>query len=174
MKSTRTLGKSLWMLAVALFVAVAPAEGQIESATVMVEGLACPFCVFGIEKRLKKVEGVGGVDVDIKSGEVSLRASEGESIAVVEIPGAVEKAGFTAGAIHLTAVGTVDLNDDERALFRISESAQEMLLVAMGSLRGRIEELAAAGVPARIQGELHLHRDEPPGLEPDAAERAGT
>ena len=173
MKNIGTLGRSLCMLAIALFVAQAPAAGQIDSATVMVEGLACPFCVFGIEKRLKKVDGVGGVEVDIKSGEVSLSATEGESIAVAAIPGAVEKAGFTAGTIHLTAVGTIDLDNDERSLFRIGESTQEMLLVNTGGVRARLEELAAVGAPARIQGELHLHRDELPGLEPDGVERGG-
>ena len=30
-----------------------------------VDGLACPFCAYGIEKRLNKVDGVTGVEVDV-------------------------------------------------------------------------------------------------------------
>ena len=30
-----------------------------------VGGLACPFCAYGIEKRLNKVDGVTGVEVDV-------------------------------------------------------------------------------------------------------------
>ena len=173
MNATRMLGKTLLMLAVALWVGLAPLAGQVESATVMVDGLACPFCAFGIEKLLKQVDGVGRVEVDLKSGEVALTATVGESIAVTEIPAAVEKAGFTAGAIRLTAVGTLQLDDQERSLFRVGEGGQELLLVGIGALRERLEELASSGARTRIRGELHLQGDDLPGLEPGFAELVG-
>lgn len=35
-----------------------------------VDGLACPFCAYGIEKKLGAIEGVVKLDVDIQQGRV--------------------------------------------------------------------------------------------------------
>lgn len=37
-----------------------------------VDGLACPFCAYGVEKQLNTIKGVQRIDVDIASGAVSV------------------------------------------------------------------------------------------------------
>ncbi|MEX2258331.1 MAG: heavy metal-associated domain-containing protein, partial [Woeseia sp.] len=43
-----------------------------------VDGLACPFCAFGIEKRLNKVDGVTDIEVDIADSVVRVTLQEGK------------------------------------------------------------------------------------------------
>lgn len=62
-----------------------------------VKGLACPFCSFGIEKRLNKVDGVTEVQVNIADGVVLVTMEEGESLTEQQARQAVSEAGFTLG-----------------------------------------------------------------------------
>lgn len=91
--------KSLFTLSAALLVGVAMspdiafgAEGKSEAGpapkagisklTMKVKGVGCPFCVYGLEKKLKNVSGVESIEFDLKTG-----------VADVELGG---KAGFEA------------------------------------------------------------------------------
>ena len=60
-----------------------------------VDGLACPFCAYGIEKQLKAVKGVEKVDVDIKTGHVNVTVAEGTAFDEATAKKAVTDAGFT-------------------------------------------------------------------------------
>ena len=165
----RTLLKSVALLACLVLLSFVPAHARVESATVLVEGMSCPFCAFGVEKRLNKVQGVGSIEVNMDAGSASLGASEGESIDFSSIPEAIRKAGFTPGAIDLTAVGTLAAGNEERTLFKVSGTDQEMLLVNLSAeIEERIAELAAAGVRIRVNGALHFHTDEVSALEPNS------
>ena len=163
----RTLQKSVALLACLILLPFVPAYARVESATVVVEGMSCPFCAFGVEKRLKKVQGVGSIEVNMDVGSASLSASEGESIDFSSIPEAIRKAGFTPGAIDVTAVGTLSAGNEERTLFKVSGTDQEMLLVNLSEeIEATIAELATAGVRVRVNGALHFHPDEVSALEP--------
>ena len=60
-----------------------------------VDGLACPFCAYGIEKKLNAIKGVQGVGVDIASGTVNVTMAEGASLDEATAKQAVKDAGFT-------------------------------------------------------------------------------
>ncbi len=79
-------------LIVASTVYAAPATYQIH-----VDGLACPFCAYGLEKRLKKVDGVQEVEADIGTGTVTVTMAEGKALGQEDARKAVKKAGFTMG-----------------------------------------------------------------------------
>ena len=83
------------------------AAAQVGRATVEVKGMSCPFCAFGVEKRLGAVAGVDRVIVDMKDGSAELTASKGQSIDLAAVPDAVRRAGFTPGRIEVTVRGTV-------------------------------------------------------------------
>lgn len=146
--------------------AAVPAQARVESATVIVEGMACPFCAFGVEKRLKKVGGVGSIVVSMGESSASLTASEEGSIDVASIPEAIRKAGFTPGTIEITAVGTISAEDRERPLFEVSGTDQELLLVNLSAeIDKKTADFAAAGVSVRVSGALHVHAEDLAGLE---------
>ncbi len=87
-----------WMLLFLISFGLIPiAEAQVSGVTVAVDGMSCPFCAFGVEKRLKKVNGVDSVAIDLKSGLATLTVIKGKTIHVNQIPEAIKTAGFTPG-----------------------------------------------------------------------------
>lgn len=60
-----------------------------------VDGLACPFCAYGIEKRLTALEGVERVEVDIQEGRVAVTLREGARLTEGQARRAVAEAGFS-------------------------------------------------------------------------------
>lgn len=64
-----------------------------------VDGLACPFCAYGLEKKLKKLDGVSAVEVQIEDGFVLLTLDEGADVTEEKIRNAVVDAGFTVREI---------------------------------------------------------------------------
>ncbi len=95
----RTPGLRSGLLAavlVTLFWATAiRAEEAMPAYRVQVDGLACPFCAYGIEKRLSAVEGVQSVETDIRSGTVTVTMAPGSTLHEDAARRAVEAAGFT-------------------------------------------------------------------------------
>lgn len=73
----------------------APARYQLQ-----VDGLACPFCAYGIEKELKATDGVAGIDIDINAGTVTVTMEEGAAMTEARAAQVVEDAGFTLGAFN--------------------------------------------------------------------------
>lgn len=59
------------------------------------DGLACPFCAYGIEKQLGRIEGVETVSTDIASGTVTITMTPGTTLTKEQAKEAVDRAGFT-------------------------------------------------------------------------------
>jgi len=78
------------------FLLPAPAAAEDQTVyTVQADGLACPFCAYGIEKQLTRIDGVESVETDIKSGTVIITMQPGATPAEADAKRAVEAAGFT-------------------------------------------------------------------------------
>ena len=71
------------------------ADTQPSIYTLQADGLACPFCAYGIEKQLGRVDGVDTVSTDIESGTVLVSMKPGANLTEEQAAEAVEKAGFT-------------------------------------------------------------------------------
>jgi mercuric ion binding protein len=61
----------------------------------LVDGLACPFCAYGIEKQLLSVDGVQNVVVDLNAGAVQVTMQDGSILNEATAKQAVKDAGFT-------------------------------------------------------------------------------
>ncbi len=66
--------------------------------SLQVDGLACPFCAYGIEKKLSAIDGVEKIDVDIKEGQVIVTMADGASLSEERARQAITEAGFTLRA----------------------------------------------------------------------------
>lgn len=75
-------------------------EIQTPDATVYVDGLACPFCAYGLEKKLKNLDAIQTMEVQLEKGRVLLTFKENRMLTKDEIQQAVKKAGFTARKIE--------------------------------------------------------------------------
>lgn len=62
---------------------------------VAVDGLACPFCAYGIEKQLRKLDGILEMELDIEAGAILVTMNDSAILAEGDVRKAVERAGFS-------------------------------------------------------------------------------
>jgi mercuric ion binding protein len=83
------------LLCLALAWTAADAWAAIASYRLQVDGLACPFCAYGIEKKLTALDGVDKVETHIREGAVIVTMEDGAALDEATAKRAVEAAGFT-------------------------------------------------------------------------------
>ncbi len=106
MVSLKTLGSILFVLF--LGVAAAGAQEAKHVYKVYVDGLSCPFCTYGIEKKFSKVEGVEKIDIDLKTGTTIITMATGKTLDETTARKAVKAAGFTLRDFEQVQVGPED------------------------------------------------------------------
>jgi len=84
------------LLFMAPVISLSAQEVGLETATIAVDGLSCPFCAYGLEKNLKKVSGVKAVKIDMKTGKATVALKPDAQVDDQTLRQAVKKAGFTA------------------------------------------------------------------------------
>ena len=107
------------------FVFAAKQEGKADlkpKVTVRVDGLTCPFCAYGLEKRIKKLSAVRESTLNIKKGTVELFPKKGQHIEIDEVLDAVKSGGFTPREIRVALVGKLIEWNGETALSIVSEN----------------------------------------------------
>ena len=92
------------LLALASSLAV-PAQDRPDEIAIRVDGLSCPFCAYGLEKKLKRLAGAEKVEIDIEAGVARIRLREGQRIDEKALKKAVEAAGFTPREITYGSEG---------------------------------------------------------------------
>ncbi len=85
----------LAVVGLALWVASASAQMATQTYRLHVDGLACPFCAYGIEKQLSRIDGVETIDIDIGAGAITLAVTDGKTLDESTARRAVEAAGFS-------------------------------------------------------------------------------
>lgn len=93
----------LTVLASAWIATAAFAAGP--SYRIDVAGLACPFCAYGIEKKLNAIEGVERIETNIKEGTVIVTMKDGATLDKATAGRAVKDAGFTLNGFERIAPG---------------------------------------------------------------------
>jgi len=78
-----------------------PASGLFgqDSVKVQVDGLSCPFCAYGLEKKLSDLDGVDSLMIDIEKCMVTLIVQEDKTVNEEVIKEKIKEAGFTPGKI---------------------------------------------------------------------------
>jgi mercuric ion binding protein len=122
-----------------------PARAAADRYEVRVDGLACPFCAYGLEKKLEALDGLAGLDIDLDQGLVSFEVTAGEAITPGEIAGAVREAGFSPRSMTLTLTGTLK-GSAEHPLLDLGSSGKSPL-----TLRGPLSG-AHPGQRVQVQG----------------------
>lgn len=65
----------------------------------IVHGLSCPFCAYGLEKKLRTLDGVDSLSIDFKTGKVVLLVRDGSKAGDRRLQELVEDAGFEVAGI---------------------------------------------------------------------------
>lgn len=127
------------------------ADAELFSAELRVNGLSCPFCAFGIEKKLLGVPGVREVEVFLDEGRIALRFEPDNAATVSELEKAVEKAGFKLAAVSLEVggelleEGSVRLVVHPRMTLRLLEAHGSGTRPVSGDRLRRLRQSSALG-----------------------------
>jgi len=89
-----------------------PILGQSKSMdefTVQVDGLGCPFCAYGLEKKFKEFKGIKKVKIEMETGIMDFKYPSEKALTIEQIEKKVEKAGYTPVSVSIKrADGTVE------------------------------------------------------------------
>ncbi len=91
---TAFLKRTGLVLAMRLFAATA-VFADTHVYKLYVDGLACPFCAYGVEKKVGGLDGVEKVEIDIDGGLVAVTMADGATLDEATASQAVDEAGFT-------------------------------------------------------------------------------
>ena len=81
-------------LALMLFAATA-ALADSHVYKLYVDGLACPFCAYGVEKKVGGLDGVEKVEIEIEEGVVTVTLADGATLDEATAKQAIDQAGFS-------------------------------------------------------------------------------
>jgi copper chaperone CopZ len=175
--SSRTI-LVLAALAAVLVLDMPAAKAQVEQVTLRVDGLACPFCAYGLEKKLKKLKGYRSLEVFLNQGTVIVGWQADEPVDMQALQAAVKKAGFTLRSVRGTLVGVVEKEDSRYLLVLPTTLDQRFYLyepelfeptagahqqdegradALSAELRKRLDDLAAGRKTVQIVGPIHSH-----------------
>ena len=134
--------------------AIAPATTSADTRgyEVSVEGLSCPFCVFGLEDRLKELPGVKVVTIDLGAGRARFKVAPGTTVLPSAVRAAVRDAGFTPGTIVLTATGAIRRSGSD---FILVLDSSHSIKLRRGRAFSRMRGMLGRGpVEVTITGEI--------------------
>lgn len=118
--------------------------------SIRVDGLSCPFCAYGLEKKLKGVEHVASVQIEVDAGRAVIRPEEGTSVELDALERAVKAGGFTPRSVELAARGALtefqgapalSLPGDVLVLLADDDETEALVSAAGGSLGGKLVEV---------------------------------
>lgn len=171
----------LLALAVTLFGAM-PASAEVAQMSIKIDGLACPFCVYGIEKKLRGVDSISDVSIDLETGTANLALVAGKTPTLSEVRSAVEKAGFTSREVSATVIGTpsvekhsvrLHVRDAEQTYFLFEQGASADRALSEDA-QAKLISLADRGALVAVSGVLHEHAEGLPSLSVDTVEELQT
>ena len=87
--------QALKMLIILFTIGISTSLAQSDEVKVRVDGLSCPFCAYGLEKKLNDLDGVENINIDLEEGLVTMQVIDGEKISEEDINTKIKEAGFT-------------------------------------------------------------------------------
>jgi len=151
-----------WMAATPLF-------GEIQSLNIGVNGLSCPFCVYGLEKQLTQVKAIESVEVNLKAANADISLHPGIQLDIEAIREAVVNSGFTIRDINIQVKGTLYQKDDAWFLKSDNDATIFVLtsqnkIIINGSLHKRLLVAQQRNTTVVISGKAHSHGVNTPGI----------
>jgi len=162
-------------------IGVGEASAEIEGLQLQVDGLSCPFCALGLDKRLKQRAGLEGIQVHLKQGVTEAALPTGLGLDVGRVQRAVQEAGFTLRGIKLTVIGTISRDGDHVIvtsrhdgttflLFNAEHQESEAGSALSQALRQQLEHAQQTDQLVKLSGLVHEHTGLPAGLRVESFE----
>ncbi len=121
--------KKIFILTAIILISLQPLVlAEINSVSLEIKGLSCPFCALGLEKQLRKVAAVEKADIHLKTGRTDLILKPGRPLELKAIQRAVKEAGFTLENIYVAINGMIE-EDQNGMLILVSTGDNERFLL---------------------------------------------
>ena len=123
----------------------AVAQKAMDQFQVQVDGLGCPFCAYGLEKKFKEFKGIKNVKIDIETGDFSFTYPAEKQLTMDAVIAQVEKAGYTPISSKIErADGNVENSEDSKIVLNAADMIAEEVFVAgnCNMCKARIEDAA--------------------------------
>ena len=127
---------ALVLIAVGFVLGMRTADAEVPNVTITVDGLACPFCAYGVEKKVKKLDFVHDLDISLNRGEVRIGINDRTLPHFGRIRDAVRDAGFTPRKVKISVIGSVRQEDGKFILY-VRHSKEKYILVTQDRRVGR-------------------------------------
>jgi len=117
----------------------------MDEFTVQVDGLGCPFCAYGLEKKFKELKGIKKVKIEMETGVMDFEYPMDKQLSIDQVEKRVEKAGYTPVSVSITrASGEVETTEKDSAALDLGDYESIEILVAgnCGMCKARIENAA--------------------------------
>lgn len=121
-------------------------QSERDQIEVQVDGLGCPFCAYGLEKKFKEFKGIKDVKIEMETGIFNFSYPTEKAMTLEQVENQVDKAGYTAVTTKIIrANGTVEESKQNiTELTEESEIVSKDIFVAgnCGMCKARIEKTA--------------------------------
>ena len=118
----------------------------MDEFTVQVEGLGCPFCAYGLEKKFKELKGIKKVKIEMETGIMNFDYPAEKQLSIEQVERQVEKAGYTPVSVTIVRVdGNIEKTENANTMeLAEGESKNIEFFVAgnCGMCKSRIEKAA--------------------------------
>ena len=131
----------------------AQTKGDMDHFTVQVDGLGCPFCAYGLEKKFKELKGIKRVAIDMETGVMNFDYPADRALTATQVENQVDKAGYTPVSYLIErADGTIEASSADHKTAVVNDAVQTYSFFVAGNCgmcKARIER--AAGKVAGVQ-----------------------
>ena len=134
-------------------------KGDMDKFIVNVDGLGCPFCAYGLEKKIKKLKGIKKIKIDMEEAKLTFNYPADKLLTLEAVEKQVDEAGYTAMGTVVTRYN----GEVEKTQFKISDKIDQNRVVkasipvagTCGMCQGRINK-----VTRNIEGVVECDWDE--------------
>lgn len=116
--------------------------------SIKVDGLGCPFCAYGLEKKFKDFKGIKNVKIEMETGVFTFTYPAEKALSIEQVEAKVEEAGYTAITTKIIRTdGTVEENATTTATTTVEDAEGEVISKAIqiwgncGMCKARIEKI---------------------------------
>lgn len=104
----KTTGLSILIMLISMVsisnLASAQEASTLSYVKVEVDGLSCPFCAYGLEKKMKKIKGAKDIFISVDDAYTTFNVPKENPLSEDELKKVVKDAGFTARKITFSEI----------------------------------------------------------------------
>ncbi|WP_438962318.1 heavy-metal-associated domain-containing protein [Nonlabens sp.] len=113
---------------------------------IQVDGLGCPFCAYGLEKKFKEFKGIKDIAIDIETGDFSFTYPAKQPLTMETVLAQVVKSGYTPNDSKITRYdGSIETNEKSEEIALQDVTSARLYVNGMcGMCKARIEKATTA------------------------------